>query len=108
MTPWGEPDLQGMWPLNHLISTPFQRPERFGERRLLTDEEFAAAQKSAEARNTPLRVRSHTSGRFRPGNAAYVFDERSAEWALSRAYGKGQGTVRQDARQLQAGPNRIR
>src|SRR5438132_7923758 len=23
-TPWGEPDLQGMWPLNHLISTPFQ------------------------------------------------------------------------------------
>src|SRR6266446_10665829 len=52
MTPWGEPDLQGMWPLNHLISTPFQRPERFGERRFLTDEEFAAAQKSAETRNT--------------------------------------------------------
>jgi hypothetical protein len=52
MTPWGEPDLQGIWPLNHLISTPFQRPERFGERRFLTDEEFAAAQKTAEARNT--------------------------------------------------------
>ena len=50
-TPWGEPDLQGMWPLNHLISTPFQRPERFGDRRLMTDEEYAAAQKSAEARN---------------------------------------------------------
>jgi hypothetical protein len=52
MTPWGEPDLQGMWPLTHLISTPFQRPERFGDRRFLTDEEYAAAQKSAEARNT--------------------------------------------------------
>ncbi len=51
MTPWGEPDLRGIWPLNHLISTPFQRPERFGERRFLTDDEFAAAQKSAEARN---------------------------------------------------------
>ena len=51
MTPWGEPDLRGIWPLNHLISTPFQRPERFGERRFLTDEEFAAAQKNAEARN---------------------------------------------------------
>jgi len=50
-TPWGEPDLQGMWPLNHLIGTPFQRPEKFGDRRLLTDEEFAAAQKSVEARN---------------------------------------------------------
>jgi hypothetical protein len=50
-TPWGEPDLQGIWPLNHLIATPFQRPEKFGERRLLTDEEFAAAQKNAENRN---------------------------------------------------------
>jgi hypothetical protein len=51
-TPWGEPDLQGMWPLTHLISTPFQRPEKFGDRRFLTDEEYAAAQQSAEARNT--------------------------------------------------------
>jgi hypothetical protein len=50
-TPWGEPDLQGIWPLNHLIATPFQRPEKYGERRFMTDEEFAAARKSAEARN---------------------------------------------------------
>jgi hypothetical protein len=50
-TPWGEPDLQGIWPLNHLIATPFQRPEKYGERRFLTEEEFAAAKKSAEARN---------------------------------------------------------
>jgi hypothetical protein len=50
-TPWGEPDLQGMWPLNHLIATPFQRPEKYGDRRLMTDDEYAAAQKSAEARN---------------------------------------------------------
>ncbi|MBV8730566.1 MAG: hypothetical protein JO336_12240 [Acidobacteriia bacterium] len=50
-TPWGEPDLQGIWPLNHLISTPFQRPEKYGERRYMTDEEYAAAQKSAQARN---------------------------------------------------------
>jgi hypothetical protein len=50
-TPWGEPDLQGTWPLNHLIATPFQRQEKYGDRRLLTDEEFAAAQKNAQARN---------------------------------------------------------
>jgi hypothetical protein len=50
-TPWGEPDLQGIWPLNHLIATPFQRPAKYGDRRFMTDEEFAAAQKSAEARN---------------------------------------------------------
>jgi hypothetical protein len=51
-TSWGEPDLRGTWPLNHLINTPFQRPEKFGERRVMTDEEFAAAQKSANDRNT--------------------------------------------------------
>jgi len=47
-TPWGEPDLQGMWPLNHLISTNLQRSPNFGTRRFLTDEEFAAAQRSAQ------------------------------------------------------------
>jgi len=50
-TPWGEPDLQGIWPLNHLISTPLQRPEKFGNRREMTDEEFKAAQASAQSRN---------------------------------------------------------
>jgi hypothetical protein len=52
MTPWGEPDLQGMWPLTHLINTPFQRNEKYGNRRFLTDEEYSAAQQSAESRNT--------------------------------------------------------
>jgi len=47
-TPWGEPDLQGMWPLNHLITTPLQRQPQYGTRRFLTDEEFAAAQRSAQ------------------------------------------------------------
>jgi hypothetical protein len=50
-TPWGEPDLQGIWPLNHLIATPFQRPTKYGDRRYMTDEEYAAAQKAAAARN---------------------------------------------------------
>jgi hypothetical protein len=40
-TTWGDPDLQGMWPIDRLNGTPVQRPESFGERRFLTDEEFA-------------------------------------------------------------------
>jgi hypothetical protein len=40
-TAWGDPDLQGMWPIDKLNGTPVQRPETFGERRFLTDEEFA-------------------------------------------------------------------
>lgn len=50
-TPWGEPDLQGIWPLNNLIATPFQRPEKYGDRRFMTEDEYAAAQKAAQARN---------------------------------------------------------
>jgi hypothetical protein len=40
-TPWGDPDLTGMWPTTKLNGTPLQRPESFGERATLTDEEFA-------------------------------------------------------------------
>ena len=50
-TPWGEPDLRGIWPLNHLIATPLQRPEKYGDRRMMTEDEFAAAKKAADARN---------------------------------------------------------
>src|SRR5687767_10757568 len=45
-TPWGDPDLQGMWPGN--VSAPLQRPANFGDRATLTDEEFA--QREAQAR----------------------------------------------------------
>jgi hypothetical protein len=49
-TPWGEPDIQGMWPLDHLITTPFERPVSFGERRFKTDAEYATAQTAAATR----------------------------------------------------------
>ncbi len=51
VTPWGDPDLQGTWPIGHLIAVPFERPERFGERRLMTDEEFEEVRRRVEARN---------------------------------------------------------
>ena len=38
-TPWGEPDLQGIWTE---VDTPFERPERFGDREFLTPEEQGA------------------------------------------------------------------
>src|SRR5687767_13125073 len=46
-TPWGDPDLQGMWPGN--MGVPMQRPIEFGERTLLTDAEFARRQAQAQA-----------------------------------------------------------
>lgn len=50
-TPWGDPDLRGSWPIINLISTPFQRPEQYGTRELLTDEEYAETQGRLDARN---------------------------------------------------------
>src|SRR5688572_32026252 len=45
VTAWGDPDLTGMWPVTHLNGTPVQRPAQFGDRRLLTDQEFNERQK---------------------------------------------------------------
>jgi hypothetical protein len=39
-TPWGDPDLQGIW--NNSVSTPLERPSRFGDQQFLSDEELAA------------------------------------------------------------------
>ena len=38
-TPWGDPDLQGLWPGS--LNIPLQRPASFGERNVLTDKELA-------------------------------------------------------------------
>jgi hypothetical protein len=50
LTPWGDPDLQGMWPIMHLFATPLQRNPQYGDRRLLTDEEWNRAQAVLQAR----------------------------------------------------------
>jgi len=47
-TPWGDPDLQGVWPATELIGVPVQRPENFGTRNVLTEEEFAQRQTQAK------------------------------------------------------------
>jgi hypothetical protein len=44
-TPWGDPDLQGVWPGN--MGVPMERAAALGERVKLTDEEFAKRQEQA-------------------------------------------------------------
>jgi len=39
-TAWGDPDLQGVWTSDDSIGVPFERPRRYGNRKLLTDEEY--------------------------------------------------------------------
>jgi hypothetical protein len=43
--PWGDPDLQGVWPGN--MGVPMQRPANFGDRATLTEDEFAKKQEQA-------------------------------------------------------------
>ena len=38
-TPWGDPDLQGIW--SNDVSTPLERPGRFADKEALTQEELA-------------------------------------------------------------------
>src|SRR6187402_3241033 len=52
-TPWGDPDLQGIWPGIELVGVPMQRPAAMGVRNWLTDEEFK--QRLANAERTALQ-----------------------------------------------------
>ena len=64
VTAWGDPDLQGMWPIAHLIGTPMERPVQYGNRRFMTDEEFAEVLARVEQRNTRYdeEIRSNRMG----------------------------------------------
>ena len=44
-TPWGDPDLQGTWSSEAELSVPFERASQYGDRRFLSDAEFAQRQK---------------------------------------------------------------
>ena len=51
-TPWGQPDLQGIWDFRTL--TPVQRPEDLGDQALLTEEEAASLEQEAVDRAISL------------------------------------------------------
>ena len=56
-TPWGDPDLQGIWTSS--TYTPLERPDRFADREFLTEEEHAELnQFLTEDGVDPLRARS--------------------------------------------------
>jgi hypothetical protein len=50
-TPWGDPDLQGIWPSGSMIEVPFERPVSLGTRAELTESEYRkfAEELAAEA-----------------------------------------------------------
>jgi hypothetical protein len=60
-TPWGDPDLQGVW--DYRTITPLERPAQYGDREYYSDEEIAELEGKANARmenppdeNTPANL----------------------------------------------------
>lgn len=49
LTPWGDPDLQGTWSSEAELSVPFERATQYGDRRFLTEAEFAQRQKQTDS-----------------------------------------------------------
>ncbi len=48
LTPWGDPDYQGIWAAGYIF-TPLERPDEFEGREFLTDDEAAALQSRQQA-----------------------------------------------------------
>ncbi len=65
-TPWGEPDISGVWTSDAALGIPRERPAKFGNRAMLTDEEFAETQKADAARR---KRGEDASGAFRNDDA---------------------------------------
>jgi len=64
-TPWGDPDLQGIW--NNSTLTPFQRPASLADQEFLTEEEAARIEQAAADRNADLAARPALRTEADPG-----------------------------------------
>jgi hypothetical protein len=71
-TPWGDPDLQGMWPTGSLIGVPFERAPELGTRDTLSDAEIAKidAQFRAQISSANVNPPEHWLEMFIPSRQA--------------------------------------
>ena len=84
-TPWGDPDLQGIWPINHLIAVPLTRPKQYGDRLYRTDQEFAAL--TARARGTgPVPDRDYPDRLMH--QLSLIVDPKDGQFPELTEYGK--------------------
>src|SRR3954470_6187187 len=65
-TPWGEPDISGVWTSDSVRGIPTQRPETLAGRSELTDEEYAAKVKRDEQTR---KAAENAEGAFRNDGA---------------------------------------
>jgi hypothetical protein len=98
-TPWGDPDIQGIFTTDDELGVPFERPEQFAGRALVTEEEFSQRETQAarleEADREEFlipRTGGGPEGRRRHGPslalararqavATHIGDHRSSRWS---------------------------
>jgi hypothetical protein len=88
-TAWGDPDLRGGWPIDHLNGrTPLQRDPAMGNRQLLTQEEYATRTQAVEALEQRYQ-NEDTSGTMGIGHWAEVASaNRRTSWITAPANGR--------------------
>jgi hypothetical protein len=73
-TPWGEPDLQGVWSSDDTSGIPRERPPEVGTRLYQTDQEFAARKKQIDQ---GMQRGENATGSFRNDYATRAFRQTS-------------------------------
>ena len=78
-TAWGDPDFRGTWPIDRIADAgiPLQRPEAYGDRLWMTDEEFA--RRLEQATNTDSSFSQDVDANGTAG---------LAEWLRSTPFGR--------------------
>ncbi len=77
-TPWGAPDLQGVWDRQTL--TPFQRPRELGDKAVFTAEEAAVFESQASAALDALDVRVAPRGTAENNETAQTIGNYNDFW----------------------------
>jgi hypothetical protein len=75
LTPWGDPDFQGVWSSDDTSGIPLSRPARFGDRLYLTDSEFADRRK--QVNRGVEQGEEKAAGTFRFDFARHAFPQTS-------------------------------
>ena len=79
-TPWGDPDIQGVFTTDDELGVPFERPAELGTRDTLTDEEFAAREAQARRQAEAERARQEAAAEAAvEASAKTAFDAFMAE-----------------------------
>jgi hypothetical protein len=73
-TPWGDPDLQGVWSSDDTAGVPLSRPEQFGNRLYLSDQEYQTRVRQVES---GVRIAENAVGSFRGDFATRAFRQTS-------------------------------